>query len=78
MGKKQLESTEVETLVERSTEDDESTNKDLQSVEGATMIDGRPIEMSSTGRSEVDFAPVRLWDKVCRADLPADIRQTFV
>ena len=58
MGKKQLDSTEVETLVERTAEEEESICNELHSVEGALLIDGRPIEISTTGRSEIGFAPV--------------------
>ena len=52
--------------------------KGVTTLDGIPIIDGRPLQIASDGRSEVEFAPVRLWDKVDRENLPGDIRQAFV
>ena len=76
MNKKQ---SKLHDKVEEEDEDDEETiESELRSKDGDLMLDGRELELSTFGRAEDEFAPVRLWDKVERAQLPADIRQVFV
>ena len=73
MGKVNLNSSLMHEI-----DEDEGLDQELKSVGGDAVIDGRPLAVAEFGKEEIDFAPVRLWDKEERHKLPADVRQTFV
>ena len=77
MGKVHTIRTPIDEALDEN-EEAEADGGDLQSKGNELLIDGRPLELQEEGRAELDFAPIRLWDKVERENLPADVRQVFV
>ena len=53
-------------------EEKKSHTLEVDNSEGVPVIDGRPLSISARPKAEVDFAPIRLWDKQKRELLSAE------
>ena len=77
LGKHTLRDTGVDDDEEKEREDSYSYHE-LEAPRGLPIIDGREMPVAVRPKDISEFAPIRMWDKTEREDLPADIRQTFV
>ena len=58
--------------------EEEHNERTLEAPNGTPIIDGRELTVAAKATDVVNFAPVRMWDKTERSELPADVKQAFV